>query len=73
MPIVWHENGLKSMQHRLAEHEAALIRAEAEIFRRKSMILKLEFQIAEAKRQGKDGFDESRFLQPRAKLSTDGQ
>lgn len=65
MPLIWHENGLKVLQRNLVAYEEKLVRAQSDVFRLRTMILKLEYQIAEAKRQKKDGFDEDLFLQRR--------
>jgi len=71
MPIEWHEQCLENSEKSLREKEAYLdhfidqetlaierLRKECELVRQ---------QIAEAKRQGKDGFDAEKFMKKRGK------
>jgi hypothetical protein len=60
-----HADALRNMQAHYGRHMDTLKRHEEEAFRLKSSILKLEAQIAEAKRLNKDGFDEGKFMQRR--------
>jgi hypothetical protein len=58
MPLEWHRKSLSNMRDTLSEEREFVVKLEAR------MAL-LDAQIAEAVRQGRDCFDEDRFLKPR--------
>ena len=65
-PIAWHEECLKNATESLARDEAEFKRMvecrTEELQRSRLRVHLLSAQISEAKRRGKDGFDNDKFL-----------
>jgi uncharacterized protein (DUF3084 family) len=62
MPITWHENNLKNRRSSLQRKTEELQRLQASIDASEKELVELEAQIVYAKRLGKDGFDEEKFM-----------
>ncbi len=62
MPMGWHEWCLKNSKENLAREEETFARLTAAIERFRKQVAFHEAQIAEAQRQGKDGFDQDKFM-----------
>lgn len=62
MPITWHEECLKNNKNHLLRKEAEAERVMESLKRHRMRVEHLEFQIQQARRKGKTGFDSERFL-----------
>ena len=65
MSLGWHQECLKNQRAGLARHMADFERMTAEIEQMKRSVALYGRQIEAAEKQGKDGFDRERFLQPK--------
>ena len=67
MTIAWHKESLANME-RYAEREAAKLKdAAAYLERHRERVRVLRLQIEEAEKEGRDGFDDERFMIGRKK------
>lgn len=69
MPITWYENNIKNMKKNLQQLLCEHHKMEVTMGMARSEIAILEDQIRAAKEQGKDGFDQDKFLKKRANRS----
>ena len=63
--VTTHEQHLKNMQAHLERQWERVESLKKDAIRMEAGCLKLEQQIAEAKRRGMDGFDAERFMKTR--------
>jgi len=74
MPIEWHEKCLKNQKLYIEREEEELSRLkyalEVKLSKQKIDTAFYETQINEAKKQGKEGFDSSRFMVKKSKEAT---
>lgn len=61
-PLDWHRKGLNSSEIHLARAEAELERVTENVERTRNYVEFMRRQIAEAERQGLDGYDPERFM-----------
>lgn len=64
-PIKWHENNLKNAKHSYEQEKEAYKRAREQLDRNYNYIKTLEYQIEQAKKEGKDGFDSEKYKRVR--------
>lgn len=62
MPMKWHEQCLENRKRHVEYLDKQRQKADADYWRSLGEMTRLESQIAEAKRQGKDGFDSDKFF-----------
>lgn len=61
MSISWHEECLKNIKSSLGRKKQELASLQAEVDRYEQNVFIYSWQIKEAKRKGKDGFDQDKF------------
>jgi hypothetical protein len=62
MTIAWHKEMLGNRERYLAAEETRLAEHVLQVERQKRMTQFLRWQIEEAEKEGRDGFDEDRYM-----------